>query len=98
MQGIVAGRIEEQLEDAFYSHRDSVLRAALTPEFYAQIPESRVRERIAARSLSAAALIAVLLVSLAPSASGIRTLEANRDAFAARKAADIGQGATAIAS
>jgi asparagine synthetase B (glutamine-hydrolysing) len=48
MQGIVAGRIEEQLEDAFYSHRDSVLRAALTPEFYAQIPESRVRERIAA--------------------------------------------------
>jgi hypothetical protein len=47
MRGVVAGRIDEQLEDAFYNHRESVLRAALTPEFYAQIPESRVRERIA---------------------------------------------------
>jgi asparagine synthase (glutamine-hydrolysing) len=46
MRGIVAGRLDEQLEDSFYNHREPVLRAALKPEFYEQIPESRVRERI----------------------------------------------------
>lgn len=47
MRGILAGRVDEQVEDTFYNHRESVLRAALTPEFYARIPEWRVRERIA---------------------------------------------------
>ncbi len=47
MRGILAGRIDELLDDAFYSNREAVLRAALTPESYARIPESRVRERIA---------------------------------------------------
>lgn len=47
MRGIVAGRIDELLEDTFYNHHETVLRAALTPEFYECVPESRVRGRIA---------------------------------------------------
>jgi asparagine synthase (glutamine-hydrolysing) len=48
MRDIVAGRIGRLLDDTFYRHREPVLRAALTPEFYERVPMSRVRERIAA--------------------------------------------------
>jgi asparagine synthetase B (glutamine-hydrolysing) len=46
--GMRAGRIDELLDDVLYeTHREDVLRGALTPAFYRRIPLSSARERIA---------------------------------------------------
>jgi asparagine synthase (glutamine-hydrolysing) len=48
LRGMRAGRIAELLDDVTHeNHREDVLRDALTPEFYARVPEAVARERIA---------------------------------------------------
>lgn len=45
--GMRAGRLDELLEDVLYeTHREDVLRQAVTPAFYRRIPLSTARERI----------------------------------------------------